>query len=242
MSLFIDLSGKKFLVVGASSGIGEGIAKGLAEMGGHVSALSRKGHAEGLSNVDKIEQISVDATNSEAIIDFIKRFDGVFSGLVYSAGVRGKSPITTITNKQINTVFDTNFTGFLIFIKELIRNKKIENGGSIVGISSISAHLGIEGLVPYSASKAAISSSARVLGRELAKRGIRINTISPAMVRTPIFLESEQEWLNEVEKSYPLGLGEVVDVAAAVAFYMSDRSKYITGTDLLMTGGCPWHS
>jgi NAD(P)-dependent dehydrogenase (short-subunit alcohol dehydrogenase family) len=242
MKNFIDLTGKYYLVVGASSGIGKGIVQGLAELGANVHALSRRGSADSLSNLSLVKQVSLDATDPNAIGEFIKGVEVPYSGFIYSAGMRGKSPINTITNKQVSEVFDTNLMGFLNFIKEMIRNKKIETGASIVAISSVSAHIGIEGLVPYSASKAAISSSVRVLGRELSRRQIRINAISPAMVRTPIFLDSEQDWLNEVEKGYPLGLGEVDDVAAACAFFMSDQSKYITGTDLLMTGGCPWHS
>jgi short-subunit dehydrogenase len=242
MNKFIDLTEKRVLVVGASSGIGEGVAKLLSDLGAHVDALSRRGKSLSLADIASITQHSLDVRNQNEIAEFIKGINLPYSGLVYCAGRTGKSPITTLNDELLDDVLEINLKGFLYFIKEMMRNKKLENDGAIVGVSSISAHIGIEGMVPYSASKAAMSASVRVLGRELSRRRIRINAISPAMVRTPLFTEGEQDWLNGVAKSYPLGLGEVEDVAAACAFFISDKSRFITGSDLIMTGGCPWLS
>lgn len=242
MKKFIDLTGKRVLVVGASSGIGEGVAHLLGELGAHVDALSRRGSSPGLVDIPSIAQYSLDVRNQHEIAEFIKSINLPYSGFVYCAGRTGKSPITTMNDELLDDVLEINLKGFLYFIKEMMRNKKLENEGAIVGVSSISAHIGIEGMVPYSASKAAMSASVRVLGRELSRRKIRINAISPGMVRTPLFTEGEQDWLNGVAKSYPLGLGEVEDVAAACAFFISDQSRFITGSDLMMTGGCPWFS
>jgi len=110
-----------------------------------------------------------------------------------------------------------------------------------VAISSIAAHTGTEGLSPYTASKASLSLSVKVLARELARKKIRVNAISPGMVRTPIFKPEEKEYLDNIEKQvYPLGLGEPDDIAAAAAFFLSEKSNYITGADLIMSGGCTW--
>ncbi len=242
MKKFIDLTGKTIVVVGASSGIGEGIALGLNELGAKVSAISRRGHSDALQGKEGITQVALDVKDQAGIVEYVKALPETAYGLVYSAGRTGKSPITTMNDELLDDVIDTNYKGFLYFIKELVRNRKIDNGGSILGISSIAAHIGVEGMTPYSSSKAAMSAAVRVLGRELARRKIRINAISPGMVRTPFFTADEQDWLNGVAQGYPLGLGEVEDVAAAAAFFMSENSHYITGTDLMMTGGCPWMS
>jgi NAD(P)-dependent dehydrogenase (short-subunit alcohol dehydrogenase family) len=242
MKKFIDLTGKTIVVVGASSGIGEGIALGLNELGAKVSAISRRGHSDALQGKEGINQVALDVRDQEGIAEYVKGLPETAYGLVYCAGRKGKSPITTMNDELLDDVFNVNYKGFIYFIKELVRNRKIENGGSILGISSIASHIGIEGMAPYSSSKAAMAAAVRVLGRELARRKIRTNAISPGMVRTPIFTPEEQDWLNGVAQGYPLGLGEVEDVAAAAAFFMSANSHYITGTDLMMTGGCPWLS
>lgn len=242
MKKFIDLSGKKIIVVGASSGIGEGVVVQLNELGAEVDALSRRGESAMLNGRQGVTQISLDVRDQLAIANYAKTLNEEVYGLVYCAGRTGKSTITTINDGLLDEVIDINYKGFVYFIKELMRNRKIVTNGSILGISSISAHIGIEGTTPYAASKAAMSATVRVLGRELARRKIRINAVSPAMVRTPLFTQDEQDWLDGIERGYPLGLGEVEDVAAAAAFFMSENSHYITGTDLMMTGGCPWLS
>lgn len=242
MKNFIDLTGKQIIVAGASSGIGEGIGAALNDLGAEVFALSRRGSSEILSKKTSVTQVVLDIADQDAILNFVKGLQDPVAGFVYCVGRTGKSPITTINDELLDDVFKVNYKGFIYFIKELIRNKKIKNDSSILGIASIASHIGVEGMSPYSASKASMSATVRVLGRELARRKIRINAISPAMVRTPFFTEGEQDWLNGVALGYPLGLGEVEDVAAAAAFFMSDQSKFITGTDLMMTGGCPWLS
>ena len=242
MKKFIDLSAKKIIVVGASSGIGEAVVAQLNDLGAEVFALSRRGVSPILSGRIGVTQISLDVCDQLAIANYAKSLNEEVYGLVYCAGRTGKSTITTINDGLLDEVIDINYKGFIYFIKELMRNRKIAANGSILGISSISAHIGIEGTTPYAASKAAMSATVRVLGRELARRKIRINAVSPAMVRTPLFTQDEQDWLDGIERSYPLGLGQVEDVAAAAAFFMSENSHYITGTDLMMTGGCPWLS
>jgi NAD(P)-dependent dehydrogenase (short-subunit alcohol dehydrogenase family) len=243
MSDFISLKEKNILVVGASSGIGRAIAIGASEMGANVTCLSRRGNFlpefEEIDN--KIKHASLDVKDISSIEQFINLAPLPFDGFVYASGRTGKTPIHTLEKQQLDDVMDTNLNGFLFFSKELTRQRKINNGGSIVMISSISGHTGTSGLTPYTVSKAGLSSVAKVLAREFARKKIRYNAISPAMVRTAIFEPHEQDWLNQVEKdSYPLGLGEPEDIAAATIFLLSDKSNYITGIDLIMSGGCEW--
>ena len=107
-------------------------------------------------------------------------------------------------------------------------------------IASIAAHTGTQGMSVYSATKASLVVTAKCLALEVAKRRIRVNALSPAVVRTPIFKPKEQEWLDETEKRYPLGLGTPEDVANASVFFLSDASRWITGQALIMDGACPW--
>jgi NAD(P)-dependent dehydrogenase (short-subunit alcohol dehydrogenase family) len=116
----------------------------------------------------------------------------------------------------------------------------IRNGGSVIFISSISAHTGTHGMSVYSATKASLVVTAKCLALEVAKRGIRANCLSPGVVRTPLFKDFEQGWLEETEKRYPLGLGRPEDVAWASVFMLSDSSRWITGQALIMDGACPW--
>ena len=245
MSEFISLKEKNILIVGASSGIGREIALGANEMGGNVSCISRRGKfiPEIQALNDKIKHVTLDVTDIPSIAAFVSTVTSPFDGLVYISGITGKSPIHLLEKDFLDSVIDTNLNGFLFLVKELMRQKKFNPGGSVVAISSISAHVGIHGVAPYSLSKAALSASIRVLAQEFARKKIRFNAISPAMVRTPLFLENEQEWLNQIEKdSYPLGLGTPEDIASATIFLLSERARYITGIDLIMAGGCEWVS
>jgi len=245
MSDFISLKEKNILVVGASSGIGREVALGAAEMGANVICVSRRGKFVPENQIpdNKIKHIILDVTDIVSIAAFVTEVNTSFDGLVYVSGRTGKSPIHTLEKDHFDNVIDTNLNGFLFLVKELIRQRKFNLGGSFVAISSISAHVGIHGMTPYSVAKAGLSSSIRVLAQEFARKKIRFNAISPAMVRTPLFLENEQEWLNQIERdSYPLGLGTPEDIAAAAIFLLSERAHYITGIDLIMAGGCEWVS
>jgi len=237
MKPFITLEQKKILVVGASTGIGAAIAAGCAELGAQVYSAAR-GNCS--FEHPSISSIKVDVRNHDQLRELVQKIEPV-DGFVYSAGRTGLSPINALDGAMYQDVMDTNLNGYLFTLKELFRARKMKNSGSIVAVSSIAAHTGTEGLTPYTVSKAGVSGVTRVLGRELARRRIRVNALSPAMVRTPFFEKDGPDYLNDIEKRvYPMGMGKPEDVAAAAIFYLSDRSNYITGTDLLMTGGCIW--
>jgi NAD(P)-dependent dehydrogenase (short-subunit alcohol dehydrogenase family) len=240
---FISLSGKTILVIGASSGIGRAIALGAHEMGGKVVCASRRGCFDPPPNdlKENIQHEILDVTNFSLIPDFIKSLNLPIDGFVYAAGKQKKVPMHLLEKELLDDVLDTNLNGFLFIFKELIKQKKINNESSVVLISSIAAHTGTAAIAPYTISKSGLSSISKVLAREFSRKKIRINAISPAMVRTPIFEPSQLEWLDQLEKeSYPLGLGAPEDIAAACVFLLSDKSNFVTGTDLIMTGGCEW--
>ena len=125
MKKFIDLSAKKIIVVGASSGIGEAVVAQLNDLGAEVFALSRRGVSPILSGRIGVTQISLDVCDQLAIANYAKSLNEEVYGLVYCAGRTGKSTITTINDGLLDEVIDINYKGFIYFIKELMRNRKI---------------------------------------------------------------------------------------------------------------------
>ena len=133
-----------------------------------------------------------------------------------------------------------NFKGPIMLQSSLLKNKRINKSASIVFITSMASQSPSYGNALYSASKGALISYANCLGLELASRQIRVNCISPAMVRTELILRDgiSEEQLLEDEKKYPLKrYGQPEDVAALAIYLLSDASSWMTGSDLKITGG-----
>lgn len=242
------LSGKTILVTGASSGIGRAIAIACAKMGASVIATARNEErlAEtlsymGTSNAHNV--VAADLTiqeNVESLVTQLPKLDGV----VYCAGTQETCITKMLDKNTLDRVFDTNFFSVCNLNRALLSKKKLNKSASIVIISSAAANYVAEvGNAAYSASKGALSSFARVLAAELVTRRIRVNTVSPGMVRTPIMqkFDVSSEEFDADERKYPLGYGEPEDVANAVVYFLSDASKWVTGTNLLLDGGLTLH-
>jgi NAD(P)-dependent dehydrogenase (short-subunit alcohol dehydrogenase family) len=237
------LEGKRILVTGASSGIGRQIAIGASNAGASVILNGRDetrlSEALGLLASGEHVTIKADLTRDDEIASLaasVRTIDGV----VHAAGMAGPAPLRVVTRDFLQTRFDSNYFAAVLLTQRLLAGNQVAAGGSIVFIGSIAAHTGTQGMSVYSATKAALSVTAKCLALEVAKRRIRANCISPAVVRTPIFKILEQGWLDETEKRYPLGLGRPEDVANAAVFFLSDASRWITGQSLIMDGACPW--
>lgn len=238
------LEGKQILVTGASSGIGKAIAIACAKMGASVIATARNEErlTETLSLMGtsgEHKTICADLTSQEDINNLIAELPKL-DGVVYCAGTQETCITKLLCRETIDRVFDTNFFSVCNLNSAILSKKKLNKCSSIVIISSAAANYVAEvGNAAYSASKGALSSFARVLAVELVARGIRVNTLSPGMVRTPLmhkFDVSEEEFAED-EKKYPLGYGEPEDVANAAIYLLSDASKWVTGTNILLDGG-----
>ena len=238
------LDGKRILVTGASSGIGRAIARAVTVAGGSVIASGR--NADRLA--ETVAQCARPAEHVAVVADLTDDSDasrlaestGTIDGVVHAAGVKAPVPIRVVTRKFIEERFNTNYVSTALLTQRLLAKNRIANGGSILFMSSISAHTGTHGMAIYSATKASLIATAKCLALEVAKRRIRVNCLSPGVVRSPLWDDADPNWLEEMEKRYPLGLGQPEDVANASVFFLADASRWITGQTLIMDGACPW--
>lgn len=242
-----SLEGKTILITGASSGIGRATAITCSRQGGRVIVTGRNEArlAETLAMLvgEGHEAVACDLTSDEdvkALVGKLSKLDGI----VHCAGTQ-QTCITKMLDKvTLQGLMDTNFFSAAMLNAALMKSKLLVKGSSVVFVSSAAASRVAEvGNAAYSASKGALTAYSRVLAAELAPRNIRVNTIAPGMVRTALmqkFDVTEDEFL-ENEKQYPLGYGKPEDVAYAIVFLLSDASRWITGTELLMDGGLTLH-
>jgi NAD(P)-dependent dehydrogenase (short-subunit alcohol dehydrogenase family) len=238
------LENKKILVTGASSGIGKETAISISKMGGKVIITGRdKARLENTFRElqgEGHQQFLCDLTNEtemEALVNAIASLNGI----VHSAGVVKSFPIKFITRKQIDEMYNLNYISSVLLTSKLLKDKKVEKGASIVFMSSISSHYPHKGIALYAGSKAGIESYSKVIALEHAAQQIRSNCINAAMVKTPLFDEAEKmiskELMDEHGSHYPLGFGNTTDIANTTIFLLSDASRWITGTNIVMDGG-----
>ena len=244
----VDLSNKHILITGASSGIGKEITLLVSKLGARVSLVGR--NRESLQMV--LSQLEgndhylyeFDITNFNGIENLVKNIvenSGPIDGYVHSAGIEMTRPLKMLKVNHYNEVFDLNIISALEITKFITKNYNISNDASIIYISSIVGLLGQAGKTAYSASKGALIAASKCLALELAPKGIRVNTILPALVETEMsskILEtlSEESKVN-ILKMHPLGFGKAIDVANSAAFLLSPASKWITGVEFIIDGG-----
>ena len=237
-----SLSGKTILVTGASSGIGRGIAIACAGMGAQLiltgrnitrlqetlSALEGEGHS----------YIVADLTNAQERTALLEQLPALH-GVVHCAGVGSRVPCKMLTQEDIDHVLKPNTEAPILLQAELLAEKKLQKGASVVIIASAAAYMPVAGNAVYSASKAAMVAYAKCLAQELAPRQIRVNSISPTMVWTDLALVgASAEQLTEAEKQYPLKrYGQPQDIAHLAVYMLSDASQWMTGSDVQITGG-----
>jgi NAD(P)-dependent dehydrogenase (short-subunit alcohol dehydrogenase family) len=239
-----QLSGKTILVTGASSGIGKESAIAISKSGGTViitgrnrerldetfSKLEGSGHSSFIADLNENEQLS-------QLVEHLPILDGI----VFSAGITGHLPAKFILEDDISAFFNTNYKAPVLLSGRILKKKKLNPGSSIVFLSSIATKYPYYGGALYGSTKAAIEVYSKVLAIEYASKGIRSNCISPSFVKTPMVDGAAETISNEVmekfEKMMPLGFGEPMDVANAVLYLLSDASKWVTGSNLVLGGG-----
>jgi len=238
------LEGKVILVTGASSGIGRGIAIECSKMGAQL-IISARNQMRLQETLDMLEGsnhkgIIADLADEQGISDLTDQLPAL-DGIVHVAGIVKPKPFKFLNRKELDEIMNINFFGPTILTNSLIRKNLINKQASIVFISSISGvNCSYIGGAAYSASKGAINGIVKGIALDLAPKGIRVNTIVPAMVETSILKGSgiSEEELIEDRKRYPLGrYGRTEDVAYACIYLLSEASSWVTGSNLLLDGG-----
>ena len=238
-----SLEGKVILVTGASSGIGRGIAVACANMGAKVIAVGRNRErleeTQAMMRKDEHSLLVCDLTKSEEVenaVDELPKIDGI----VHCAGIGQRLLCKELEEIDVDKVMDTNFKAPVLLQSQLLKKKKVNKGASIVFVASIASWSPSIGNSVYSASKGALISYANCLGLELAPRQIRVNCISPAMVRTELVYKEglSEEQLIADEQKYPLKrYGTPEDIAYLAIYMLSDASCWMTGSNVKITGG-----
>ena len=238
------LEGKTVLVTGAASGIGRATAIQCAEMGAKVLLVDL--NENGLQETQKMiaredsEYRALDLTDLEKLTEMVStlpKLDGVASnaGIVLSLLAKFSEP------KDMERIFKINTFSHINLVQQMIKQKKLNKGASIVFTSSMSGvYCGIAGGSLYGATKSAILGYTKALAIELAPRGIRVNTIHPGMIETPLTSGTalSKELLEEDAKNYPLGrYGKPEEIAYSIVYLLSDATVWMTGSQLLIDGG-----
>lgn len=243
-NLKFDFSGENFVVTGASSGMGRQIAIELAEAGANVLAIARrKNELEKLQDLypNKIFIAAIDVCNSNdvetAINDFVGKY-GKLNGAVYAAGISLLTPLKGYEESESRKIMEINYWGGVNLIQICSKVKISHNNASFVLFSSVRANHTEKGLFAYASAKAAVQVAVKTFAKELSKRKLRLNTISPGFVKTNMTNDlMDSHNLEEVIQNTILGVGEPNDVSGTVLFLLSDRANWITGTDIIVDGG-----
>jgi gluconate 5-dehydrogenase len=244
-----DLSGRRALVSGGSSGLGLAIARGLAQAGATVlingrdrekldaaaQVLAQEGLNVGVHAFDVTEAAAVAANVSK-----IEREDGAIDILVNNAAISGRKAFTELDVENWRIVQSTNVEGPFLLMHAVVHGMRARRGGKIINICSLSSDLGRPNTVAYAASKGALKMLTRALAVELAPSNIQVNGIAPGFFKTPMnsALVNDAEFSAWVEKRTPAGRwGEPPDIAGAAIFLASAAADYVTGHLLYVDGG-----
>lgn len=237
----MTLDGRTILVTGASGGIGGATVRHLLAAGADVIAGGRSESAlAALADETGVSTLAFELDSEESVRDAVEGLD--LWGLVNCAGFGGEIATPMETDLDVfDTVIRVNTRGALLATKYATRSMvRGGRGGSIVNVSSQASLVALDGHISYASSKAALDSITRVSALELGKHGIRVNSVNPTVVLTPI---SEGHWSQpEVAEPFlaamPLGRWATVDeIAAPITFLMGDGASMITGITLPIDGG-----
>jgi len=242
------LQGKIALITGGSSGIGRATAQQFVAQGAKVIIAGR--NPETLASIEAelgdsaitVQGDVRDAGNRKDLLDAVRKFGDHLDVLFANAGGGNPSPVELVSEQSAKELFDVNLWSIYFLIQDSL--PLLIAGSSIIVTSSVAARISMPGLSIYSASKAALTSIAQSYAVELAGKGVRVNTISPGPITTPILgrmgLSQEQldGFVENIKQRVPLGRLGTADEVASLALYLAgDTSTFITGADFTVDGG-----
>lgn len=236
-------AGRKVLVTGGGSGIGEATCRRFAAEGAHVSVLDRDA-AAAQRVADELDGFAVacDVRDSEAVHRSVLASADALGGLtdvVNNAGIGTAKPLLDYTDKEWALLVGVNLTGTFHVLRSAGRLLLEAGGGTIVNNASLTGVRPTRGEGPYSAAKAGVLNLTQTAAVELAPT-VRVNAVAPGMIHTPLtdIVVSTPTWKAAAEAGTPLGrVGEADEVASVICFLCSDEASYITGQTIIVDGG-----
>jgi NAD(P)-dependent dehydrogenase (short-subunit alcohol dehydrogenase family) len=237
------LRGKRVVVTGGTSGIGEATSRRFLDEGAHVAALAvgEEELATAAERIPGLVALRCDVADATAVADAFAKIDELLGGvdvLVANAGISIRKPFLEIDPAEWQRVLDVNLTGVFHCAQQAARRMVADDGGVILMTASTNGLTGHELYAGYNASKAGVILLARTLARELAP-AVRVNAVCPGYVLTPMQeAEYTPEMLEQVNATIPLGRHARPDeIAALYAFLASDEGAYFTGAVISIDGG-----
>lgn len=242
----MQLEKKHIVITGASSGIGRATAILASKLGATVSLVAR--------NKERLEKTVLEMENNpgccfcsdlaqiseiENLVKLIVERNGPIDGFVHCAGMGINRPISISKNEFISQTMQINFYAFAELLRVFTKRKNSHDGASCIAISSVASLKGDKAQGAYAASKAALNGYIHPAAKELAPRGIRVNTVAFGMIATELYEEFKRcgGSAEEQLRGQYLGIGTTTDAANIICFLLSDGAKFITGTTVIADGG-----
>lgn len=236
------------LVTGGTSGLGLQLVRDLVSANYKVYSLSRNEDAINQLKKELPEVVCFcgdvsDMSMLKNASETIKQNEGKLDVLINNAGIIYPGGVEKLEADEWNKMFSVNVNGIFYAVKTFLHLLKKSENANVINVSSISSQM-TGSSIAYSACKAAVDMMTKLMAKELASYRIRVNSVNPGIISTGFQVHNElmtekeyPEFLNEISKTYPLGIGETKDVSNLICFLISEDAKWITGSNYIIDGG-----